>query len=95
MTVGQTIYNQIGQRAFAMMGAKTVVTMPNGLHWKVGKNSKKVTHVMVTLDPSDTYTVGFYRQSRGDLKQLKNVEGVYVDMLHETIQNNTGLYLSL
>lgn len=78
-----------------MMGAKTIVTMPNGIHWKVGKNSKSVTHVMVTLDPSDTYTVGFYRQSRGDLKQLKNVEGVYIDMLHETIQNNTGLYLSL
>ena len=95
MTVGQTIAQQIGNKAFTMMGAKNLVASEDGLQWKVGRNSKGITHVMVTLDPSDTYTVGFYKIRGANVRQVAKSEGVYVDSLHTTIECNTGLYLSL
>lgn len=106
MNTAQTIAAQIGNRAFAMMGAKNLLGGDNHLQFKVGKNAKGVTHITVTLDPSDTYTVKFdkvtpYRMDRrtgemkGGVKTLAEVEGVYVDSLKTTIEANTGLYLSL
>jgi hypothetical protein len=96
MQIGQTIYNQIGRSAFAMMGASNIMITENGLQWKVGKNSKKVTHVTVTLDSGDTYTVKFQKVGRNcRVSDLGTSEGVYVENLHEVIENNTGLYLSL
>jgi len=96
MTVGQTIAQQIGNKAFAMMGAKNLMTTENGLQWKVGRNAKGVTHITVTLDPSDTYIVKFQKVGRGyKVTDLATFEGIYADMLHTTIEHNTGLYLSL
>ncbi|PNX50113.1 MAG: hypothetical protein BV458_13770 [Thermoplasmata archaeon M9B2D] len=98
MAIGSIIYNQIGKSAFAMMGASNIMITKNGLQWKVGKNSKKVTHVTVTLEASDTYTVKFQKVGRSPsfkVTDIATAEDVYVENLHQVIQDNTGLYLSL
>lgn len=58
-----------------------------------------VTHVRITLEPSDTYKVEFLRvRSHGPAHAttvLADFDGVYADMLHSIIETNTGLHLSL
>lgn len=87
-----------------MMGAKNLSstgrgpTEAGGLVWKVMRNEKRVTHVKISLDFSDTYTVRFLKQKRApsyEVVTLAEHEGVYVDMLHELISSETGLALSL
>jgi hypothetical protein len=96
MTIAQTIAEQIGRPAFAMMGAKNIVAGERDLTFKVGANAKKVTHVRVTLDPSDTYSVEFIRVGRNySVTTLASVALVHVEQLRSTIEANTGLYLSL
>ena len=91
LAVANEIRNQLGGMAFAMMGAKNLAGGDNFLQFSIGDNEKKITKVRITLDPSDTYTVSFYDR-RGNIKHESN--DVYCDMLHDVIEENTGLYLS-
>ena len=94
----KTIASQIGNRAFAMMGASNLMTSGSGLSFKVGRNPKGVTHVKVTLDPSDTYTVEFLRcslRAKNIRKVLGTFDDVYAEDLRELIESETGLALSL
>ena len=59
-SIGQTIANQIGRRAFFMIGAKNLATTNNGLQFKVGRNAKRVTHIKVELTSMDDYTMTFF-----------------------------------
>ena len=98
MSVAATIQGQIGHGAFVMMGAKILIDEGNGLQWKIGKNAKRVTHIRVTLDPSDTYTVEFIKAGRAprfEIKTLASHSLVYFDQLRGIIEAETGLYLSL
>ena len=98
MHVANTIRDQIGHRALTMMGARNLTGDTDRLIWKVGRNAKRVTAVVVILDPSDTYTVEFWHQKRmpsGEMVKLASHSGVYFDMLHAIIEKETGFYLSL
>jgi len=98
MTIASTIIDQLPRAAFTMMGARDLIDTGTGLKWRVGRNSKRVTHVMVTLDQgTDTYTVATYRITKHGVNVvlLSDIRGVYVDALRVTIENATGLYLSL
>jgi hypothetical protein len=93
--VAETIYQQIGRRAFLMMGTSQVVGGPLDLTWNV-KGVEGINRIRVTLDvASDTYTVDFANYRKLTFKVVKSVSGVYADMLHSVIENKTGLYLSL
>lgn len=95
--VAMTIAAQIGNGAFAMMGAKNLLSSADSLQWKIGRNAKAVTHITVRLDPSDTYTVIFHRVTKRGLSVVVKAEvaGVYVDSLHAVIESETGLYMNL
>ena len=99
--VALTIKEQIGHRAFFMLGAKDLTAYESGLGFKVGRNAKSVNHVVVTLEPDDTYTVKAERVcvSRKTFtvsrKVLGEVSDVYVDSLHTVIESLTGMYTSL
>ena len=92
MKVAETILAQLGGGMFlAMTGAKNLVGAPDS----VGKNDKKVTHVRITLEPTDTYRVEFLRVTgRGlNVETLAAVGLVYVDALR--FEAHTGLLVSL
>lgn len=104
--VANVIAEQIGNRAFVMMGAKNLLGGENHLQFKVGANGKKVTHVTVTLTSEDLYTVRFDRVTKigfnpktgaltGGVKTLAEVERVDVAHLRSVISEHTGMYLSL
>lgn len=99
--IGRTILAQLGNGTLYMLGAKNIVLIEGGVKFKIGRNSKSVNLVTITLDPSDTYNVEFGRlaKKRGEFvpSYTKKSEalGVYVDSLHATIEEHTGLYTKI
>lgn len=93
MQVAQTILAQLGGNRFLVMtGARNLVGRPDGLSFKVGSNAKKVSHVRVTLEASDLYTVEFL-SIRGTQapRTLARRAGVYADSLQAVFTTETGL----
>jgi len=95
MTVANTILDQIGRRALVMIGAKQMVGDEKSVHFRIGKNARSVTHVVVTLDPSDTYSLTFLRARGVTVKEVSSASFVYNDQLRTVIEHHTGLYTSL
>ena len=95
LAVANEIRNQIGNRGLMMMGAKNLAGSENSLHFKVGRNSKGVTHVVVTLNGMDLYDVEFLSCRAGTRKVKSEASGIYNDMLKDALEEGTGMYLSL
>ena len=98
MQIAKTIANQIGRRAFYMMGAKHLTGGEDSLSFKVMRNAAGVTHVVVTLDAMDLYRVEFIRcnvRAKDARKVLSTAEGIYFDQLRVAISDGTGLATSL
>ena len=98
LQVAETIQLQLGGSRFELMtGSHSFVGDVNYLSFQVGRNPKGVTHVRVTLDADDTYTVTFFKFNRRtlELKMLASVDGVYADQLRATFTMHTGLLTSL
>jgi hypothetical protein len=101
--IAQTIIEQIGRAAFAMMGAKNAMAIERGVQFAIGRNTKRVNRVRVTLGWDDTYTMEFWKV--GTMKtnmgrqiaatKIAETDGVYADNLNHVIESHTGLYLSL
>ncbi len=98
MTIAKTIADQIGGRAFYMIGAKNLVDTGKGLDFKVGRNANGVTHVSIKLTDMDLYDVEFVRcntRAKVMRKTVSLAEGIYADMIHATIEDGTGMVTSL
>jgi hypothetical protein len=94
LQVANIINDQIGGRAFFMMGTQHKLGGPNDLTFNI-RGSVAFNKVKVTLTPDDTYTVEFYKTRKFNVIRYKKVEGVYVDQLKSTISESTGLALSM
>lgn len=96
--IAATILRQLGgSRFLAMTGAKDCLDIGNGFRCRIGRNSKRITHLEIVLDPSDTYTINFYRiTKRGlDVDLIESLDMVYADNLRSHVEISTGLSLSL
>lgn len=97
--VAATILAQLGGHQFAVMtGMKNALTTENGVQFSIGRGAKNgINKVVVTLTPSDTYDVTFYRISRRGLtvNVIAKREFIYCDQLREVFTNATGFYTSL
>lgn len=100
--VAQTILAQLGGRMFVMMtGAKDILGHAGDdasspfVQFRIGRNAKGVSHVRVTLDPSDTYTVKFMKNSVRGSKTLAEISDIYAENLRNVFEMHTGLYTSL
>ena len=97
----EILLQQLGGGMFlAMTGARDFVydNEARTLTFKVGKNERKVTHVRITVEPSDTYRVEFLRVvTRGGYRvdTLRDDAGVFVDALRRVFTSGTGLDVSL
>jgi hypothetical protein len=92
--VAQIIAQQLGGKALFMLGAKDMVACPDALMFRIGRNAKSINKIVVRLDPSDTYTVEFWR-GRSNLRMVSSFSDIYVDSLHGLIESETGMYTSL
>jgi len=95
--IANTIAQQLGgtRRLAMMVGAKNFVALESGLTFKLGKGAKDgITHLTVTLDADDTYTVRFQRVWGTKVTEKGTTEGAYADMLTNLFESATGFYLS-
>jgi hypothetical protein len=96
-SIAQEIARQIGPQAFFLLGTtqRHIDDDAPGLVFNV-RGSKTCTKIWVRLD-DDTYTVTFFKIGRAPSFKITSQEfaGIYCDMLHDLIEENTGLYVSL
>lgn len=98
LAVAETILEQLGGRRFiAMTGAKYLCGDSTSLQFTLPArfSAQGINKVKITLDPSDTYTVCFYKVRRAELVLVKEVEGVYCDILKDVFTRTTGLDCTL
>jgi MoaA/NifB/PqqE/SkfB family radical SAM enzyme len=94
MTVANTILEQLGGRRFrAMTGAKDFMGGERSLSFKLPARFAKdgINAVQVTLDASDTYSVGFFRVRGTAIKLVAKMDDVYADALAGVFTKVTGL----
>jgi hypothetical protein len=90
-----TIAQQIGNRAFYMLGAKNLAGSENSLLFAVGRNSKGVNRIKVTLNAMDTYDVTGYSVRGITITEKARLTNIYNDQLHGALETITGMYTSL
>ena len=96
----QILLSQLGGSQFvAMTGAKNFIYDSTGLRFKIGRNSKGITHVNIGLNWRDTYDLEFMKVRQKDgipkITSMVFVGDVYCDGLQDVFTNNTGLYTHL
>jgi nitrogen regulatory protein PII-like uncharacterized protein len=85
-----------GNRFIAMTGAKHFGVGPNGMSFKIGRNSKRVNHVTIDYDRGrDLYNMKFDWVTIKGIKNKKTLKGVYADQLAKAFEKYTGMYTSL
>lgn len=96
--VAQTILEQLGGRKFLVMtGAKNLMGGNNSLQFRLPSNfaTDGINSVVITLDPSDTYTVRFGKIRGVSYKIIHELQDVYCDMLRDIFESYTSLRTSL
>ncbi len=94
--IAQNIYNQIGGKAFYMIGAKNLLShgKENALSFRV-RGSTKVNYIKITLNSMDLYDMEFGKIHGDKYKIVAEENGVYNDMLKPLIEKHTELYTKL
>ena len=93
-TVYDTIADQIGHRAFLMMGTRYKVGDGNSLAFDL-RGCRTINKIKITLEPCDLYRVTFYKIKGIDFKIVSELGLVSADQLAAVIESKTQLRLSL
>lgn len=95
--IANEIIRQMGGagRLNVMTGAKNFVASENSVHFRIGRNSKGVNVVRITLNAMDTYDVEYGRIHGLKYTVKAESKGIYNDMLKDDFERETGMYLSL
>jgi hypothetical protein len=92
LAIAKTILTQLGGGRFLLIsGAKNLVGGVNSLSMKIGRNSKKVTHVRIVLNHLDLYDVEFLSIRNLNVKTVDTASGIYADDLQRVFTGGTGL----
>ena len=104
MKVCDIIIQQLSRSTLALLGAEKLVDLGNGLQFNI-QGSQKVQMVQIILKPCDTYTLKFWNRTAKEYKLtetesfklykwklVSSIGEVYFDMLHDIIEQETGLY---
>lgn len=97
--VAKTILDQLGGQRFSIMtGAHGFTAAEDRLYFSIPRNPKRISDVSIRLDPSDTYTVTFWKLPAGRWSAAQIVverEGIYAENLVTVFECETGLATSL
>jgi len=87
----QEIMRQLGGRKFEMlMGVKSKGVGKDGLILHIGKNPKKISHIVIDLK-NDEYNITFGKIYKYQFKVMKKLKSVGVEQLHDMIEKYTGM----
>ena len=93
-TLNQLTQSQNGMnRLVAMTGANNFVKSKE--ESSVSFKIPRIGFVKIRLNGMDTYDMTFYKIRKYEYKVIQEFKGLYSDMLKETFESHTGLYLSL
>lgn len=105
MRTADIILNQLGGGRFAAMtGSKNFIADGNTLRMSLARNASKANRLYITLDADDTYTMRFFRYTaprfnsktvsftEEKVTEVREIKGVYCDMLQGLFTEVTGLY---
>lgn len=84
--VAQTIPRQIGNWNLAAIGARNFVYGDDMIQFAVNRGGEKVR---IELTPADDYTVIHGRMRGCEWKELGRMDGIFCDMLGETVYSMT------
>lgn len=95
--IAQTIIQQLGGvgRLSAMTSAKHFVALPDGVAFRIGRNSKKVNLVKIRLNGRDLYDLEFSYATVRSYKAKGSATDVFCENLVDVFEEHTGLYLTL
>lgn len=94
--VANTILQQLGGNRFAVMtGSKNFLADGQSLRFNVGRNSRSINFVRVTLNTNDLYDVEFSFLRAGKLSLRASESDVFCGDLRRVFTDKTGLYTSL
>ena len=93
--IATEIARQIGPVAFAMMGTRKDKWADGDALLFTVRGCPKWKKIRIDLDAADTYSLMFYQIDGAFNVTSKYVYNVHVDMLHDLIESETGLFLSL
>ena len=96
LTVAKTILKQLGGGRFiAMTGSKGFIGSDDSLSFRVGRNSSRVTHVIIKLNSFDLYDVD-YVHIRGSKRETVDTSiAMYFDQLRGDFERKTGMAVSM
>lgn len=92
--VARTILEQLGGNKFlAMTGAKDLIFGNYSLHFKLPSNFAKqgINKVIITLEPSDTYKLEFFKVWGNKYSKIDEKDDVYNENLQDVFTRITGL----
>jgi len=94
----QDVLKQLGGNKFvAMTGAKQFVQdkSKKQLMFRIGRNSKSINYIRITLNGKDLYDIEFIRLRGSNAKVVAKHNDVYNDQLQKIFTKETGMYTSL
>lgn len=95
MQIAKTIMEQLGRRCLFMINAKNLATIERGLSLKMQCRGSKFNYLSIKLNSGDTYDMHFMKIWGAKITNEAKLTDVYVDNLHNMIENHTGLRTSL
>ena len=99
VNIAKEILSQLGgNKLVVMAGAKNFLAIDNGIQFSIGKNAAGINKVVIKLNGMDLYDVEYGRvaKKKGVPTWVVKVsdEGIYNDMLVESFEKATGMYLN-
>jgi len=92
----QIMLDQIGKKALYMMGTKQTTYDGENILKIRFTASRRVNYIKLEYLPGrDLYNITFYKIHGMNVKEIASYEHVYADMLHQLIQDEAKIYLSL
>ena len=94
--VAQEILRQLGGAEFTLMtGACNLCADANSLRLSLTDAKDGINKVHIVLEPSDTYTVRFYRIRGANMLLVSEHTDMYFDQLQDLFEQCTGLLVTL
>jgi hypothetical protein len=97
LQMAQTILAQMGGtgKLRAMVGATVFLALDAGVQFSFKGSDQANTCVVKYDEAFDLYTMELWAIQGASAEKVFDVDGLYFDMLVDTFEDETGLYLSL
>ena len=91
MDTGETLRQLGGNKFIVMTGAKNLVAGGDSLSFRVGRNCKGISGILIKLNVLDLYDITAYQIRKGKVKEVAGEENIYAEDLQPAFTRLTGM----